>query len=78
VKIPLLTEGTAMRYDIHGRDPAIELENMWKRLWLSSIVVLAAMIGLGVASASLLNAYDQTHCRYLTKVPAIPRQAGLF
>ena len=67
-----------MRYDIHGPDPAIELENMWKRLWLSSIVVLAAMIGLGVASASLLNAYDQAHCRHLTKVPAILRQAGLF
>jgi hypothetical protein len=36
------------------------------------------MIGLGVASASLLNAYDQTHCRYLTNVPAVLRQAGLF
>jgi hypothetical protein len=78
VKITLLTEDTAMRYDVHGHDPEIELENMWKRLWLSSIVVLASMIGLGVVSASLLNAYDQTHCRYLTNVPAIWRQAGLF
>jgi len=78
VKIPLLTEGTAMRYDIRRFDPAIELENMWKRVWLSLIVVLAAMIGLGVASASLLNAYDQRHCRHLTNVPAILRQAGLF
>ncbi len=67
-----------MRYDIHGHDPAIELENMWKRVWLSLIVVLASMIGLGVASASLLNAYDRTHCRYSTNVPAIMRQAGLF
>jgi uncharacterized membrane protein len=78
VKIPLLTEGTAMRYDIHDTDSAIEFENMWKRLWLSLIVVLAAMIGLGVASASFLNAYDQAHCRYTTRVPAILRQAGLF
>jgi uncharacterized membrane protein len=78
VKISLLTEGTAMRYDIRRFDPAIELENMWKRLWLSLIVALAAMIGLGVASASLLNAYDQTHCRYTTKTTALPRQAGLF
>ena len=78
MKIPLPKEDTAMRYDIHGPDPAIELENMWKRLWLSLIAVLAAMIGLGVASASLLNAYDQTHCRYLTNVPAVLRQAGLF
>ena len=78
MKIPLLTEDTAMRYDIHGHDPEIELENMWKRLWLSLIVVLVSMIGLGVASASLLNAYDQTHCRHLTNVPAILRQSGLF
>jgi hypothetical protein len=78
MKIPLPKEDTAMRHDIHDPDPAIELENMWKRLWLSLIVVLAAMIGLGVASASLLNAYDQTHCRYLTNVPAVLRQSGLF
>jgi hypothetical protein len=74
----LQPEELTMRHDIQSHDSMVELENMWRRLWLSLILVLAVMIGIGLIFTAVLHSYSEAHCRYLTVEPTLPRQSGLL
>jgi NADH:ubiquinone oxidoreductase subunit 4 (subunit M) len=65
-----------MRRDIRDHGSVAELAKRWKRHWMLVIVMLAAIIGLGILSTSILRVYGQSHYDYLTEVPASSPQAG--
>jgi hypothetical protein len=76
-----LPEDLHMRHDVPGEDSMLDLNKTWRRLWLSQIFVLAAMIGLGLTFTALLNSlnsFSETHCYHATNEPTMPRQAGLL
>jgi NADH:ubiquinone oxidoreductase subunit 4 (subunit M) len=66
-----------MRRDSRDHGSVAELAKQWKRHWMLVIVMLAAIIGLGILSTSILRAYGQSHYDYLTQVAVSSRQAGL-
>jgi NADH:ubiquinone oxidoreductase subunit 4 (subunit M) len=68
MNVPLPPQESFMRHDIRDR---------WARHWIAAIVMLAAIIGLGILSTSVLRAYSQSHYEYLTRVSAPSPQVGL-
>ena len=77
MSVPPPPEEFFMRRDIGDHDSVAELANRCKRHWLLAIVMLAAIIGLGILSMSILRAYSQSHYDYLTRVSVPSRRVGL-